>query len=189
MTPILGIIASSFRSGAGPDGAYDALATVTVPSGGLSTITFAGIPTGYKHLQLRHIAKDTSTSTGASGIVIRFNGDSSGSYAYHYLNGTGSSATTTAGTGATFCNINYANVLSGSNTSTFAAGITDILDYANTSKNKVTRTLAGVDLNGSGGLAVSSNLWLKTEAIFSVTILPFSTSFAENSQFALYGVK
>jgi molecular chaperone HtpG len=48
MTPILGIIASSFRSAAGPDGAYDALATVTVPSGGLASITFAAIPNTYK---------------------------------------------------------------------------------------------------------------------------------------------
>ena len=36
-----------------PQGAYDALSTVTVPAGGVATITFAGIPNTYKHRQLR----------------------------------------------------------------------------------------------------------------------------------------
>ena len=188
--PILGIMASAMSANLWePQGAYDALSTVTVPSGGLASITFAGIPNTYKHLQVRHIAKDTSGSTGASGIVMRFNGDSSGSYAYHYLNGDGSNATATSGTGSNHCNINFGNVLSGSNTSTFAAGITDILDYNNASKTKTVRSLAGVDLNGSGGLALSSNLWNKTEAINSILILPFSSTFAQYSQFTLYGIR
>ena len=81
--PILGIIASSFRSAAGPVGAYDALATVTVGSGGVSSITFAGIPTGYKHLQIRQIAK--STNTGGY-ILLRPNNDSTyTNFYWHYL--------------------------------------------------------------------------------------------------------
>jgi len=58
MSPILGIYASQITGHLNPftpTGSYDALASYTVPSGGASTITFAGIPTGgqYTHLQLR----------------------------------------------------------------------------------------------------------------------------------------
>ena len=57
MSPNLGIIATSISGHLftfSLVGNYDALATVTVPSGGLSSITFAGIPTtGYSHLQIR----------------------------------------------------------------------------------------------------------------------------------------
>lgn len=187
--PILGIMASQISGHLWqPEGAYDSLATVTL-SASTNPITFAGIPSTYKHLQLRSLAKDTSTSTGASGIAIRFNSDSSSSYTYHYLSGDGTNASATAGTSQTYANSNAASVLSGSNTSTYAASIIDILDYANTNKNKTVRTLAGVDLNGSGSISLSSDLWIKTEAINSITIYAFSTSFAANSSFALYGVK
>lgn len=172
----------------GPYGAYDSLATVTL-SAATNPVTFAGIPSGYKHLQLRSLVKDTSTSTGASGIAIRFNSDSSSSYTYHYLNGDGSIASATAGTSQTYANANGASVLSGSNTYTYAASIIDILDYSNVNKYKTVRTLAGVDLNGSGTICLSSDLWMNTSAISSITIYAFSTSFAIGSQFALYGVK
>ena len=165
-----------------------ALATISLTSN-QSSVSFSSIPSNYTHLQIRHIAKDTSASSGASGIVVRFNGDSTASYAFHYLNGEGSLATATSGTGSNHCNINFGNVLSGSNTSTFAAGVTDILDYSLTSKTKTIRSVAGVDLNGSGGLALSSNLWTKTEAINSILILPFTSTFAADSRFALYGIK
>ena len=89
--PILGIMASSFRSAAGPQGAYDALATVTVPSGGVASIEFAGIPTGYKHLQLRLLTRTNRADTN-DFMTIRFNGDSGSNYAYHSLYGNGASA-------------------------------------------------------------------------------------------------
>ena len=90
MTPILGIIASSFRSAAGPDGAYDALATVTVPSGGLSTITFAAIPQTYKHLQIRILARGTNASNEIA-IVPQINGVTGNNYTQHGIFADGAS--------------------------------------------------------------------------------------------------
>jgi hypothetical protein len=188
MTPILGIIASSFRSAAGPDGAYDSLATITVPSGGLSSITFAGIPNTYKHLQIRGIGRDTQAS-GAHSLRLQLNSDTGSNYTYHALTGDGSSASAGALTGQS---TQYPGFLIGTSgtTGVFAASIIDILDYANTSKNKVTRTLSGVDNNGSGSIGLFSGMWLNVAAITSITLLPAaSTNFAENSTFTLYGVR
>ena len=181
--PILGIIASSFRSAAGPEGAYDALATVTLSSTA-SSIAFAGIPSGYKHLQIRFM-NPAGATTG--DIHAQFNGDTGSNYHRHYLLGTGSAAAAGASGTVDKVSIGY-----GANTSgTFPAiGIVDILDYANTNKNKVTRALSGQDLNGSGNIFYFSGLWMNTSAITSINIFNGgSNNFVANTSIALYGVK
>jgi hypothetical protein len=162
-----------------PAGAYDALATVTVPSGGAASVEFAGIPAGYKHLQLRVLGKASTSSFGN----LRFNGDTTTSnYRFHSLYGTGSGSAlaTTAANAAYFpADMNVQ----------FGADVLDILDYSNTSKNKTTRALGGWDNNGSGNVALTSNLWMSTAAISTITITAGAGTFSEFSQFALYGVK
>jgi len=185
MTPIIGIMASSFRSAVGPDGAYDSLATITVPSGGLASITFAAIPNTYKHLQLR-----VSALTEASGKVMaaRFNSDSTGSYTWHFLNGQGTAANAGNATGNTYARFFGQDV--GTNTTHPSVAIIDLLDYTNTTKNKTMRALSGSDNNGNGETGLQSSLWLNTSAISSVTfVLNDGSDYAQHSQFSLYGVR
>lgn len=181
MSPILGIWASSFNAGGfTPTGSYDALATYTVPSGGVSTITFAGLPTGgqYTHLQIR---ASYTTDTGATNLYMNIN--SNGSTYYHYLFGDGSSATA----GSTSSNI-FTIQWGGGGVSQRYGLITDILDFASSTKNKTIRTLGGIDNNGSGGVFLSSNLYATTSAISSITI-GASYNLSQYSTFSLYGVK
>ena len=171
-----------------PDGAFDSLATVTVPSGGLASIEFAAIPNTYKHLQVRGIGRDTQAS-GAHSLRLQLNGDTGSNYTYHAVTGDGSTASAGALTAQP---TQYPGFLIGTSgaTGVFSASIIDILDYANTSKNKVTRTLSGVDNNGSGSIGLFSGMWLNVAAITSITLLPAaSTNFAQHSQFTLFGVK
>ena len=65
--PLLGIY-SSQASGHlwSPTGAYEPLASITVPSGGLSSIVFGSIPQTYKHLQVRMIM--SHNGTGNPGV-------------------------------------------------------------------------------------------------------------------------
>ena len=187
--PILGIIASSFRSAAGPVGAYDSLATVTVPSGGSASITFTGIPTGYKHLQLRWIARSTATGgDSASTLRMKLN-NSSGTYRSHGLVGTGSSASAGDSPTSTGDWIYYAIPNDSVSASMYGVGVIDILDYASTSKNKVSRMLAGFDKNGGGQVSLQSHLWVDTTAITSLEFSLATGNFKEYSQFALYGEK
>ena len=167
-----------------PNGAYDALATVTVPSGGAASITFAGIPTGYKHLQLRMTLKGTVAS---SALLVQFSGDTTSSYNNHYLEGNGASVV--AGYDATGAIIVYGTMAPTAATSVFTGGVMDILDYTDTNKFKTIRTLSGYDANGSGIIDFDSGLWRKTTAVSSILLYPTSGNFAQYSQFALYGVK
>ena len=172
-------------------GSYDALATYTVPAGGVSTITFAGIPTGgpYSHLQIRQIARTTVATAIQSGNGIRFNGDTASNYGIHQLLGDGSSASAGAITPDSY--IFYsANTGTSAGSNIFGAAVIDILDYASTTKFKTVRTLAGADLNGSGSIYFRSGLWRSTSAIDTITIdCRDSGSFTQYSQFSLYGVK
>jgi hypothetical protein len=173
-----------------PDGAYDALATIT-PSGSVGTITFAGIPNTYKHLQIRMFAKGTSGSGGVNtGCKIEFNGDTtSTNYYRHSLTGNGS----TASAAASNSNNEIINAIgSSSSANVYAVNIIDILDYASTAKTKVVRNLIGQDNNGSGIVQLTSGLWNNTSAINSISIVAdptYITNWTSLSQFSLYGIK
>jgi hypothetical protein len=170
---------------------YESIATVTVGSGGQSTVTFSSIPSTYQHLQLRYIARDTTAAVDVVGVVLRFNSDSNTNYTRHYLLSDGTSVYAGAATSRT--SIVGGLVLSGGSiASVFATGVIDILDYANTNKYKTYRVLSGVNTNGTsppGYVDFESALWLSTSAINSITITLPSGNHAEYSSFALYGIK
>ena len=190
--PILGIMASAMSANLWqPEGAYDSLATVTVPSGGLASVTFAGIPTGYKHLQLRTLIRTSRAATG-DYFNMNFNSDSGSNYAGHYLYGNGTSAL--AGSNGTSITTAYLIGGAGANASasTFGASIVDFLDYSATNKNKTMRSLFGVQNNGTGdeNINIYSALWMNTSAINTITITSGTGSTIQQySSFALYGVK
>jgi hypothetical protein len=172
----------------GPYGAYDSLANFTVGSTAVSSITFSGIPTGYKHLQIRMLSR-TSLAGTIDGYTMRMNGDSTTTYPYHITIGSGSAASSVNDTAQTFINngdIAGANATAG----IFGVAVIDILDYASTTKLKTTRTLVGVDTNGGGSVRLISGLYRSLTPISLITFASVNgANFTEYSSFALYGVK
>jgi hypothetical protein len=180
MTPMLGIMASGISGNLwAPGKDYDSIATVTVGSGGSSSIAFTSIPSTYRHLQIRGIAK----TSNLGWVEVKFNGDTASNYSFHEIRGDGSAASASnsinAGSMSSFLQ----------NASQVASGVIDVLDYANVSKNKTIRTLGGYDDNGAGYITLTSGLWRNTNAITSITITHSSSTFTQYTQFALYGVK
>jgi hypothetical protein len=132
------------------------------------------------------------TSAAFGDYEMSINNDTSAVYSLHLLSGNGSSASssaTTTGTGLGYWSFSR---LAG-NTIAYLMGVAviDILDYADTTKNKVVRNLCGVDTNGSGEINFSSGAYLSTSAITSIQFAPGfdSTNFIAPSQFALYGIR
>ena len=110
---------------------YESISTVTVGAGGSATVTFSSIPSTYTHLQVRYIARDTFAAT-YDITSLKLNGATSG-YSWHELSGNGSTASAGAGTSTSYIRagrVSYAN----DTANTFAGGVLDILDYANTNK-------------------------------------------------------
>jgi hypothetical protein len=185
-------MASSISGSKAVTSSYESIATVTVGSGGSSSISFSSIPSTFKHLQIRYLARSTVANVADGYVSIRFNGDTTNGnyYFYHFLDGNGSSAAAAAGGTNT---ISYGGVCAGNNAtaSVFGGGVIDVLDYQNTNKYKVTRGLGGIDNNGSGVIRLASGNWFNTSAINEITIgaNAFGNSFTQYSQFALYGIK
>ena len=169
-------------------GSFESIATVSVGAGGSSTISFTSIPSTYNHLQIRAVARGNNGDVYDSAL-IRVNSDSGSNYTFHQLAGDGSSASAGAVTpysGFRAPEITGANATSG----IFGAFVCDISDYTNTNKYKTARILGGDDRNGAGQIALTSGVWMNGNAITNITIIPvFGSLFAQNSHFALYGIK
>jgi hypothetical protein len=164
----------------------------TANPSGVSSVTFSSIPNTYTHLQLRTFTQISNSSSSVE-LEMWYNGVQN-SYTFRGVYGNGSTALNVwngANGGAT--RISDASVgTANSNTSLYAVGIIDIIDYKNTSKNKMNTYI-------SGSLVQSSNtgyhngfgmgLWSNTAAISSITISnPAGGTFVAGTKFALYGI-
>jgi hypothetical protein len=187
--PILGIMASQISGKLwAPDGAFDALATVTVGATAVSSIEFAGIPNTYKHLQIRYIGRNSATGATLATLRMRVNGYTS-NYPLHKISGNGATASAYGTTAEVYIQDTMLMPTNSATASIFGAGIIDILDYANTSKFKTVRSLTGTDLNGSGQIALGSGLYQQTTGISSINLEANGVNWVQYSQFTLYGVK
>ena len=177
------LVAGQVGSGGASLSSYDSIATTTLSSD--NTISLTGIPSTYKHLQLRLMIRRTGTDNNAVTQSIQVNNDGGSNYAEHWLEGSGSaaSASATASTNtiqAIMCNRGTTNP------SIYGVAIIDILDYASTSKYKTFRVLTGIDTNGAGSIKVVSGLWMSTSALNRIDLL---NTMSSGSTVALYGIK
>ena len=185
MTPMLGIMASAI-TGNLVTSSYESIATVSA-SGGTTTVSFTSIPATFKHLQIRGIATGVDDAGSSGSLTMRFNSITTSTYNRHTLYGNGTSALS-AGTAST-TNI----LLSGVNQPlmlNYPYGyIVDIIDYADTTKFKTTKSTAGCSASNvySSEINLGSGLFRSTAAITSITLT--SPGFYAGTSFALYGIK
>ena len=196
---ILGIIASS-GAAAGGGTSYESISTVTVGSGGSSSIEFTSIPSTYTHLQVRAFTQTNRATYNVDSIKLQVGNstiDTGNNYSTHSLYSSQTSPGTSVGAGgqSSTSSITAGVVASNVATNTFGVSIMDILDYANTNKYKTVRCLSGADTNGAaagfaGFVEMESGLWQSTSAINRILISPVNSSLlSQYSSFALYGIK
>jgi hypothetical protein len=188
MSPILtGVIASGISGNLIPPTNFESIATVNF-TGSSATATFSSIPSTYKHLQLRILARIDYAGSYERFLRLRFNGSTSG-YVAHYLTGDGSSVTAGAETGLAHTYIAEIPT-NGWTTGIFGVGVVDILDYASTNKNKTTRSITGFDANGSGYIRLVSGLWQNNiDAVNQIQVISDLGNYISGSQIALYGIR
>jgi len=181
------VVASVFA----PSGAYDSIATATVANGTTQTITFSSIPATYTHLQLRYIIRTDRSDDYQDAIGMRFNSDTGSNYYRQRLeteNAGGAVAGVSSGTDAQYHFMGASALCS---SGVFASGTVDIVDYANTSKYKTTKSLAGT-LNSAtqNWMGFESSIWLSTAAVNTIALkVNYGTYYAIGSTIALYGIK
>lgn len=184
-----GILASS----GGAAGAFDLLESVILTSN-TATVTFSNLNTysGYKHLQLRAVVRDTNSfASTIRNMPMRFNGDSGSNYFAHELIGDPSAPGVFSQSMGTPTNAirPRATIDDTATANVYVASIWDILDFSNTNKNKTVRILSGTNQgNSDARIVLTSGAWNNTSAITSISISAADLH-KSGSRFSLYGVK
>lgn len=153
-------------------------------------VSFTGIPSTYKILNIRVIGRTTSTSN--NNWYVKFNNSPSGHRRYFIYNvGT---AAASSGYESTFTSESNTSAGTISNDSRAASyfGYWDatIIDYADTNKNKTLLARNG-RADGTNGLVGQIALgFSSTDAINQIDFTcPDGSSFKQYSRFSLYGIK
>lgn len=185
---MLNNVAGLLSGGVVEVGDFESIATYN-GTGSSGVITFSSIPSTYKHLQLRVIARGTAATTLIQHNVTLNGVTGSGSYyAQHEIYGDGATAGANADAASTYMSCGLVPAASQA-ANIYGSLVFDLLDYSNTNKNKTARMIWGLDLNGSGYIDFRSSLALNTNAINSLTITASSGNYTTASSFALYGIK
>jgi len=159
------------------------IASVTVGSGGSSTIDFTSIPSTYTDLVVKLSARNTAASTL---VYYSFNGNTSNRTA-RLLYGDGSSVAS-----VTYDNTDPRVMImpeSGSTANIFSNGELYIPNYAG-STNKSWSSDSTQENNATlSYLFLMAGLWSNTDAINRITFSTFTGNFAQYSTATLYGIK
>lgn len=163
---------------------YTKIASNTVGSGGVSSVTFSSIPNTYTDL-LINVSGRSDTGAAFSGLVIAFNG-SSANYTLRWLGDAGGGAVSYTQSTFGYNHLFYI-AGNGATTTTFGNGSIYIPNYASANYKAVSADGANGNNNVALYQGISTGLWSSTSAITSLT---FSTggNFMQNSTFTLYGI-
>jgi hypothetical protein len=161
------------------------IASVTVGSGGASTIDFTSIPSTYTDLFLKISGRNTQPS---SILYLTFNGSTSG-YSYRRLYGNGSSAASDSASSTSSIAF-IAFQVSTYTANTFSSSEVYVPNYAGSNHKSVSIDEVTENNATLSVAALDAGLWANTAAITSITLTPDSSgNFAQYSTATLYGIK
>ena len=181
----LGVLAvAGAGGGGGAAGAYEWLETISVGTA-VASVEFTNVNSNYgstyQHLQVRLTGRSSQNEQRSR---MRLNGDSGQNYATHLLFAGGSSVNSAAGTNFNVMSLN----MNDDQANVFGAGIVDLLDAFETTKNKTIRHLGGI-AGTTNEIALTSGVWLNTAAITTITLRVDSGNYEVGSRFSLYGLR
>lgn len=151
-------------------------------------VQFSNIPQTYTDLIIVQFLRSSRSAT-TEQFWQRFNNDQNSNYSYTFLQGNGSSASSSLLTNQTVTNRFYIPAAS-STAGLFGSSIVTIPNYTNTSVNKTAFVQYACDLNASGFTGLSVGLWRSTAAITSINVATENGSnLVSGSIVTLFGVK
>lgn len=163
------------------------ISTVTVGSGGASSINFNSIPSTYTHLSLK---LSTRIGTSRTALFVRLNGSSSG-YDYKSIWGYSTAVASYGGSSASEWQIQYPGSTSDTS-NTFNSSDIYIPNYTSSSyKSASSDTVRENNATGSESAhqVMMAHLWQNTAAISSIAItVQTGANFDQYSTASLYGL-
>lgn len=162
---------------AGPT--YEPIATTSVTSTS-TAIDFTSIPSTYTDLRVIWQVK----SNANLNLYLQFNSDSGANYSFTWMQGNGTSATSSRLTSQNDIKLTNA---SAANNGTMNLFIIDVFSYAG-STNKTSLISAAQDFGSTGFTLRQVALWRSSSAITSIN-LTSGSSMVSGTTATLYGIK
>jgi hypothetical protein len=159
------------------------ISTITVGSGGSSSIDFTSIPSTYTDLCLKLSARDGTYGAASSTCYVAFNGTSRTNQTSRWIANSSGTPTSPAGT-----DILFANIVGNTGTAnTFSNGEMYITNYAGS--NNKSLTVENIHENNSSTIynTLFAGLWSSSAAINRIYIT-CDGAFAQYSTASLYGI-
>ena len=163
---------------------YSKIATYTVGSGGVPSVSFLNIPQNYADLVVKVSARSNASRLN-DDLYVSFN-NSTSNLSWKFLEGNGSTVTSASGNDGRFSTFNGST----STANTFGNAELYIPNY--TSGNyKLVAVDTVMETNATATYAeFETAIWSNTNPITSITFkLGFGTLFSQYSSFHLYGIK
>lgn len=161
------------------------IASNTVGSGGVSSVTFSSIPQTYTDLIIKMSARDDISGQVNDNITVSFNGSSANGTTKE-LYGTGSAA----GSGS-LPNVK-SNYITGASatTNTFSNNEIYIPNYTSSNYKSISSDGAAESNVTGAFMAMEAGLWSQISAITSISLSSGNNAnFVQYSTFYLYGIK
>jgi len=165
------------------------IASVTVGSGGASSIAFSSIPSTYTDLVIYFSVKNNSTTSAENGSDwnLTFNGDTSSSYKETIIYNTLTLGSATA-TGTNMPWIGQTNNNATSMANTFSNVQIYITNYSSSTLYKSVSSDSVTEANAtSQGLLLTAGLWSNNSPITNITWASGSTLMQYSTAY-LYGI-
>ena len=171
---------------------YEAIATVTVGSGGAADVTINNIPQTYTDLLLFFSIRGTNYTGAFQNLRIRMNGSGNNTnYSQREIRGNGSAVASATGGTTQWEQDRYPT--QNTTASTFGNGRLYIPNYTSSNNKSAISDSVMENMATESWLQLSAYLWSNTDAITSIYLAPANgggtDSFAQYSTFTLYGIK
>lgn len=159
---------------------YKFIGSVTVGSGGASSMAFSSIPGTYTDLE---VLVSGRTTGGGNGLDITFNSNTS-NYTNSTLQGNGSTASSYGTYNRLGGLINRAAEVANS----FGSTKIYIPNYAGSNNKSYSADGFSEDNSSTAYITLTGGLWSNTSAITSISLSPMDGSFVQHSTAYLYGI-
>jgi hypothetical protein len=160
--------------------------TVTVGSGGASSIDFTSIPSTYTDLILKMSQRGTEAAV-YNTLRLRFNNDTTdANYAYRFVRGSGSAASSANSSASPYTGEGNG---SSSTANTFSNYEIYIPNYAGSQQKSSSVDFVNENNATEAYAQLLARLWTATAAINQVTVFPSTGTFVQYSTATLYGIK
>jgi hypothetical protein len=165
---------------------FKKIQTITVGSGGSSSIEFTSIPQTYTDLRIVLSARSLQGNVYGGG-ALQFNSDTGSNYKWVRARGDGSATASDYSSSATSIT-NWDVAGANATASVFGTVIFDILNYTSSNYKSIFLEYTGENNATEAHMGMNAGIWTSTSAITSIKLFSSGNNYVQYTTATLYGI-